>query len=146
VFSPYIGNCTDTTKFTFEPYDLNQFGGLLSGTNWVSYRGYNVLTTAAVVQAVTANGLSADNKTSMPWLLTVATPTFSVGISLNDVTALMGALGSYNAFVLNSGTTSVMVQETITTDQINPVVWNTVSQPLTTGGSASISGIGFVKR
>ncbi len=82
----------------------------------------------------------------MPWLLTVATPTFSVGISLNDVTALMGALGSYNAFVLNSGTTSVMVQETITTDQINPVVWNTVSQPLTTGGSASISGIGFVKR
>ncbi len=71
---------------------------------------------------------------------------FSVGISLNDVSALMGALGSHDAFVLNSGTTSVMVQKTITNDQFNPVVWNTVSKPLTAGGSASISGIGFVKR
>ena len=144
--SPYIGNCADTTKFAFEPYDLNQFSGLVSGTNWVRYRGYNVLTTAAIVQAITAIGLSADSKTMYALVVDGGDTNFSVGISLNDISALMGALDSYDAFVLNSGTTSVMVQKTITNDQFNPVVWNTVSKPLTAGGSASISGIGFVKR
>ncbi|WP_313411127.1 phosphodiester glycosidase family protein [Sphingobacterium multivorum] len=144
--TPYIGNCADTTKFAFEPYDLNQFSGLVSGTNWVRYRGYNVLTTAAIVQAITAIGLSTDKKTMYALVVDGGDTNFSVGISLNDVAVLMGALGSYDAFVLNGGSTSVMVQKTNTGNQFNPVVWNTVSKPLTAGGSASISGIAFVKR
>lgn len=144
--SPYIGNCVDTTKFTFEPYDLNQFNGLVSGTNWVRYRGYSVLTTSEVVQAVTAIGLSLDKKTMYALVVDGGDTNFSVGIGLNDVAALMGALDAYDAFVLNSGATSVMVQKTLTADPFNPIIWNPVSKPLTAGGSGSISGIGFVKR
>jgi len=141
----YIGNCVDTTKFAFEPYDLNQFSGLVSGTNWIRYRGYTVLSTVAVVQAITAIGLSADRKTMYALVVDGGDINFSVGISLNDAAALMGALDSYDAFVLNSGITSVMVQKTFPADNLNPVIWNTVSKPLTPGGAASISGIGFCK-
>lgn len=142
----YIGNCVDTTKFAFEPYDLNQFGGLVSGTDWVRYRGHSVISTSEIVQATTAIGLSSNKKTLYALVVDGGNVNFSVGMANNDVATLMAALDVYDGFVLNSGATSVMVQKTFTTDNLNPIVWNTVTKPLTIGGAASISGIGFVRR
>ncbi|MEI2270766.1 phosphodiester glycosidase family protein [Sphingobacterium sp. ML3W] len=141
---PYIGNCFDTVQFEFEPYDVNRFKGLISGTEWLQYRGAVIKSTSAVVQANTALGLSSNKSTLYAVVVDGINSSFSVGITFNDLAWVMKAIGAYDAFVVNSGGTSVMTQRKLSQDPNGQTVWDVVNKPPLNMVN-TINGIGFVK-
>ncbi|MCS4224933.1 phosphodiester glycosidase family protein [Sphingobacterium sp. BIGb0165] len=140
----YIGNCFDTLQFNFEPYDINKFKGLISGTGWLQYRGSVIVSTSAVVQANTALGLSSDRSTLYAVVVDGANSSFSVGVTFNDLARIMKAIGSYDAFVVNSGGASVMAQRQLSAGSVGLASWNIVNKP-PVSMIGSLNGVGFVK-
>lgn len=140
----FIGNCFDTVQFNFEPYDINRFKGLISGTGWLQYRGAVIVSTSAVVQANTALGLSSDKSTLYAVVVDGASGSFSVGMTFNDLARVMKSIGSYDAFVLNSGNASVMTQRQFSAGSVGQTVWNVVNRP-PASMVGSLNGVGFVK-
>lgn len=140
----FIGNCFDTVQFKFEPYDINKFKGLISGTSWLQYRGAVIVSTSAVVQANTALGLSSDKSTLYAVVVDGANGNFSVGMTFNDLARVMKVIGSYDAFVVNSGNASVMTQSQFSVGSSGQAVWNIVNRP-PVSMVGSLNGVGFVK-
>lgn len=140
----FIGNCFDTVQFNFERYDINKFKGLISGTSWLQYRGAVIVSTSAVVQANTALGLSSDRSILYAVVVDGSNGNFSVGMTFNDLARVMKAIGSYDAFVVNSGNASVMTQKKLSVGAMEERVWNIVNKP-SANMVGSLNGIGFVK-
>jgi len=140
--SVFIGN-RPTSSSEFEPYDLNELTSLVSGGTWLLYRGSRVLSESTVVQANTAIGLNAQKSRLYAVVVDGGTNAFSIGITYNDLSDLMVAIGSSDAFVTNGGTSSVMVQR-VQNSLSDPPSWMVVNKPSTPIGGPSANGIGFL--
>ncbi|MBE8713085.1 phosphodiester glycosidase family protein [Sphingobacterium hungaricum] len=135
----FIGNRVDATV-PLDPYDLNDISHLVSGSNWLLYRGTSVENAAVALSARTAIGLSPTKLFSI--VVDGDNPKFSVGLKLNDVRDVMKAIGAVDAFQLNAGQTSALVVRH--QSNLRPITWEVKNFPTTPTGLATATGIGFL--
>lgn len=135
----FIGNRKDAIV-PLDPYELNDISHLVSGSNWLLYRGTNFENADIALAARTAIGLSPTKLFSI--VVDGDNPKFSVGLKLNDVRDMLKAIGAVDAFQLNAGQTSALVVRN--QSNLRPVTWDVKNFPTTPTASATATGIGFL--
>lgn len=137
----FIGN-RPSDEVPLDPYNLDEISHLVSGANWLLYKGEQINYTSETVIARTAIGLSLDAKKAYCIVVDGGIPSFSIGISLNELSGVMKAIGATDAFYTNGNTSSSLVLREEGYDK--KAVWKLKNRPSNKLGTPVVNGIGFL--
>lgn len=137
----FVGN-RPSDEVAFDSYNLDEIEHLVSGANWLLYKGEQINYTTETVIARTAIGLSFNAQKVYCIVVDGGLPSFSIGISLNDLGEMMKAIGAVDAFYTNGNTSSSLVLRTENRDK--KAIWELKNRPSNKLGTPVVNGIGFL--